>query len=118
MNPVPTEISNFFLAMQAGKAGAANLESCFAEDATYSEPFTGAERHHRGRAEIMKAMAMGWDQPLPDMTIHIDRVDTEPGAVLVHWTCRSPGLPGGIGRGRNRFTLKNGLIASLTTTFA
>lgn len=116
MNQVPTEISNFFLAMQAGKAGAGELEGHFAEDAVYEEPFTGAARTHNGKAEIMQAMAMGWEMPMVDTRISIDRVDADGSEILVNWTCRSPSLPGGQGSGLNRFELKDGLIVKLITT--
>jgi hypothetical protein len=33
------------------------------------------------------------------------------------WTCYSSALPGGAGRGTNRFTFKDGKIARLITTF-
>lgn len=116
MTAVPTEISNFFLAMQAGKPGAPMLEGFFAEDAIYEEPFTGETRRHQGRAEIMKAMALGWEMPMVDTHISIDRVETKSDALLIDWTCRSPSLPGGQGSGRNSFVLKDGLIEKLVTT--
>lgn len=116
MSSVPLEISNFFMAMQAGKAGADALKDCFAPDAVYQEPFTGEMRTHNGKDEIINAMALGWEQPLPDMTIHIDRVETKDSEILVNWTCKSPGLPGGQGSGLNRFVLEDGLITSLITT--
>lgn len=115
MSQVPLEISNFFLAMQAGKPGAAALEACFTDDAVYEEPFTGVFRTHVGKPEIMKAMALGWEMPLPDMTICIDRVDVVAGDIRVAWTCRSPGLPGGQGSGLNHFRLRNGKVARLVT---
>ncbi len=115
MTAVPTEISNFFLAMQAGKPGAPALEALFAPDAIYEEPFTGETRRHEGRAAIMKAMAMGWEMPMLDTHISIDRVETKPGELLIDWTCRSPSLPGGAGCGRNSFVLKDGLIEKLVT---
>lgn len=41
--------------MQAGRVGAERLAACFAEDAAYSEPFTGEMRTHHGRAAILAA---------------------------------------------------------------
>ncbi len=113
---LPLEVSNFFLAMQVGKAGAAALEAAFAEDAVYEEPFTGETRRHEGRGAIMRAMAMGWEMPMVDTRIEVTdaRVDGE--TVEVGWICHSPSLPGGRGAGHNVFTMRDGKIAALTTT--
>ena len=116
MNTVPIEISNFFLAMQAGEVGAAALEAHFAEDAVYEEPFTGETRRHEGRPAIMKAMALGWEMPMVDTRISVDRVEAAGDEILVAWTCRSPSIPGGQGSGLNRFSLRDGLIVRLITT--
>lgn len=117
MTDVPLEVSNFFLAMQAGKAGADRLRACFAPDAVYEEPFTGETRRHQGQDAIMSAMSLGWEpKPMPDMHIRIDQVTTKSGAVLVNWTCFSPAIPGGKGAGQNRYILKDGLIEELITT--
>ena len=113
---VPLEISNFFLAMQAGKSSAPVLEQCFASDAIYEEPFTGQTRRHEGREAIMKAMALGWEMPMVDTRIEIEHVAAKEGEVHVGWVCHSPSLPGGKGSGLNRFVLKNGLITQLITT--
>jgi hypothetical protein len=117
MTAVPTEISNFFLAMQAGAQGGDAMEKVLAPDATYEEPFTGKPMTHRGRDAILTAMRAGWAQPLPSMHIEIDRAETRADEVLIEWTCYSPALTGGAGRGTNRFTLKDGKIARLVTTF-
>ena len=118
MPAVPTEISNFFLAMQAGNAAAATMSSLFAENAVYEEPFTGSVQTHRGRDAILATMKAGWQHPLPDMHLTIDRVETAGASVVIDWTCRSPALPGGAGRGRNRFELSDGKITKLVTTLA
>lgn len=116
MAKVPIEVSNFFLAMQAGATGADALEACFANDAVYEEPFTGIDRRHKGKEAIMKAMALGWEIPMLDTRIHIDRVVTSGGEIHVNWTCFSPSLPGGRGSGLNRFRIEDGLIKRLVTT--
>jgi hypothetical protein len=113
---VPVEISNFFLAMQAGKPGAAALEACFADNAVYEEPFTGHTRRHTGKKDIMKAMALGWQMPMIDTRIRIDRVSTDADEIRVKWTCFSPSIPGGKGSGLNRYRMQDGLITSLVTT--
>lgn len=118
MTSVPLEISNFFLSMQAGEVGAEALMACFAENAVYEEPFTGTVRVHKGRAEIIKAMALGWEMPMVDTRISIDKVATVDNEILVEWTCRSPSIPGGQGSGMNRFVLHEGHITSLITTLS
>jgi SnoaL-like domain len=117
MTLIPKEIANFFNAMQAGRAGAAEMEAVFAEDAVYIEPFSGQVQQHVGKPAIMAAMARGWDYPLPDMRITIDRVESTEGDIRVSWTCHSPGLPGGRGQGENRYRMQaDGRIAELETT--
>jgi hypothetical protein len=113
---VPSEISNFFLAMQAGRSAAATMEKLFSDDAVYEEPFSGKPLTHKGRAAILAAMEGGWQQPLPDMHLSIERVEAKTDSIAVDWVCRSPALPGGAGRGRNTFVLKDGKIVSLKTT--
>lgn len=66
----------------------------------------------------MAAMRAGWATPLPEMTIVMDRVDVAGDEVRVVWTCRSPALPGGAGRGVNTFQLAAGKIVKLETSFA
>ncbi len=116
MTSVPLEVSNFFLAMQAGRIGADALAACFAEDAIYEEPFTGAVRRHEGRDAVMAAMAMGWENPMPDMRIRVDHAETDGDIIHVNWTCFSPAIPEGSGRGRNRYLMRDGLIVELITT--
>lgn len=116
MTQVPTEVSNFFLAMQAGKVGAEALEKCFSDEAIYEEPFTGQSRRHEGKAAIMRAMALGWEMPMLDTRIEIASAATSGNEVHIAWICHSPSIPGGKGSGKNRFTIKNGLITRLITT--
>lgn len=114
---MPTELSNFFLAMQAGKPGAERLEACFADDAVYEEPFSGTPTTHEGKAAIMAAMSRGWEpQPMPDMHIRLDHAQTSGNEIHVRWTCFSPAIPGGSGHGLNRFEMRDGLIVRLITT--
>lgn len=119
MKMIPVEIANFFTAMQAGRAGAALLATLFAEDAVYVEPFSGTPQRHVGKAAIMAAMARGWDHPLPEMHICIDRAESVGDTIRIDWTCLSPGLPGGRGRGTNRYRMRaDGRIAELETTLS
>jgi len=116
MRDIPIEVSNFFLAMQAGETSTEAIAACFADDAVYEEPFTGTMRVHRGKPAVMKAMALGWEMPMVDTRIRIDRAAARDGEIHVEWTCFSPSLPGGKGHGLNRFSFANGLIVSLITT--
>lgn len=113
---MPELIQRFFHAMQAGPEGAATLLSLFADDAVYVEPFSGAERTHEGLEAIRAALSPGWEQPLPDLSITVDRVDTEADRITADWTCRSPALPSGQGVGTNVFHLVDGRIQRLHTT--
>lgn len=114
---VPPELSNFFLAMQAGKPGAERLAACFADDAIYEEPFSGHPITHTGKDAIMQAMSRGWDPaPMPDMHIQLDHAQTKGDEIHVRWTCFSPAIPGGSGQGLNRFEMRDGLIVRLITT--
>jgi ketosteroid isomerase-like protein len=108
-------VTKFFRAMQAGAPGADELLSLFHDEAEYVEPFSGRELHHRGKPAIRAALEPGWKNPLPEMTITVDRVDVSDDAVRAEWTCRSPALPGGAGRGVNTFDIREGRIAKLVT---
>lgn len=111
----PEIIGRFFNAMQTGAASEAQMMALFADDAVYIEPFTGAPARHLGKPAVRDALAAGWKNPLPDMTITIDEVEVDGPTVTARWTCRSPALPGGKGSGVNVFTLRGGLISSLET---
>lgn len=112
----PPAVSEFFRCMQAGAPSAEAMMALFTEDAVYVEPFTGTAQTHRGATAIRAAMTPAWQQPLPAMTITIDRVELDGETVRAEWTCRSPALPGGAGRGVNVFTLHAGRIVRLETT--
>lgn len=112
----PPTVERFFRAMQAGASSEAEMMSLFAHDAVYVEPFSGQPCTHAGKPAIREAFAQGWNYPLPDMRITIDRFDVSADRVVVDWTCHSPGLPGGQGRGTNVFALSGGLIVRLETT--
>lgn len=117
MPSIPIGVANFFSAMQAGRAAEAEMRQLFAADAVYIEPFSGNPQRHVGRDAIMRAMSAGWQQPLTDMRIVIDSAEVKGIEVHIRWTCYSPSLPGGLGRGLNRFIIQNGLISELETTF-
>ena len=87
MTDVPIEVSNFFLAMQAGKTSDDAIAACFSDDAVYVEPFTDESRTHRGKDEIMKAMALGWEIPMVDTRIRIDRAAATGSEVHIESDC-------------------------------
>jgi ketosteroid isomerase-like protein len=108
-------IGRFFSAMQTGAASEAEMLSLFADDATYVEPFSGRPIRHEGKPAVAEALRAGWRNPLPDMSISVDKVEVDGTTIVARWTCRSPALPGGQGQGVNRFTLRDGLIVALET---
>lgn len=110
-------VDRFFAAMQTQGQSEAEMMALFADDAEYVEPFSGAARSHRGREAIRQALRESWRQPLPSMRIQIDEVRVDAGVTRARWTCFSPALPGGSGRGENTFTLRDGLITRLETRF-
>jgi uncharacterized protein (TIGR02246 family) len=118
MSTTPLPIAAFFRAMQAGAAAEASMAQLFADDAVYIEPFSGRPTTHKGKEAIMATMRAGWAYPLPDMKIELDSVEVSGNEIVVAWICRSPGLPGGLGRGVNRFSLDGGLISKLETTIS
>jgi ketosteroid isomerase-like protein len=110
-------VTRFFRAMQGGASSEEELMRLFAADATYIEPFSGTPREHRGHRAIRDVMREGWRTPLPEMRIEVDAVSVDGDTVRAEWTCYSPALPGGSGRGENVFTLRDGLIVRLETRF-
>ena len=116
MNQMPLQITNFFLAMQAGPHGLSMLGDMFAHDATYSEPFSGQSAPHKGPAAIMAAFDASRSDAFNDAVITLGAVDVDGETITVGWTCISQAIPGGRGSGTNVFTLKDGLITALVTT--
>lgn len=116
MSKLPLDIANFFLAMQAGPSGAEILGSFFADDAVYSEPFSGQSKPHRGRDAILAAFAASRSEDFSDAVINLGAVEVEAETITVKWTCYSQAIPGGSGSGTNVFTVSNGKIVSLVTT--
>ena len=108
-------VRRYVAAMQTGAMAEQDMMALFTEDAVYVEPFSGAPRTHEGKPAIRRAMVEGWKTPLPDMRLEVDRVDVDGEVVRAQWTCISPALPGGKGRGENTFTLREGRITRLET---
>ena len=116
MPSTPDTVQHFFVAMQTGASAEEAMMALFADDAVYVEPFSGTPVTHEGKDAIRATMRRGWQYPMRDMTITVDRVEVSGETVTAAWTCRSPDLPGGAGRGTNRFTLRAGKIVRLETT--
>ena len=115
MNQMPLQITNFFLAMQAGPHGLSMLGDMFAPDATYSEPFSGQSAPHKGPAAIMAAFDASRSDAFDDAVINLGSVEVDGETITVEWTCISEAIPGGRGSGRNVFQMHEGKIASLVT---
>jgi hypothetical protein len=116
MNSVPIEVTNFFLAMQAGPSGLDLLETMFAPDAQYLEPFSGQVEPHIGAKAIVAAFKGSRSDAFDDAVIHLGAIEVDGETITVQWTCISQAIPGGSGSGTNVFTLRDGLITSLVTT--
>jgi hypothetical protein len=111
----PASINRFFAAMQGGASCEDEMLDLFHDEAIYIEPFSGKIRTHTGKTAIRDVMRDGWRHPMPDMRIEMDRINVDGEDVRVAWTCYSPALPGGQGKGENLFRLKDGLIERLET---
>lgn len=116
MTHMPLEITNFFLAMQAGPSGLDLLGTLFSDDAEYTEPFSGSSEPHRGRAAILKAFENSRSEDFDDAVITLGSVVVSGEMITVRWTCISKAIPGGQGSGTNVFHLSGGKIISLVTT--
>ncbi|MES0881354.1 nuclear transport factor 2 family protein [Roseibium sp. SCP14] len=116
MSMMPLEITNFFLAMQAGPSGLEILGSVFAEDAEYAEPFSGQPEPHKGRKAILQAFAESRTDAFDDAVINLRSVEVSNETITVKWTCYSQAIPGGSGSGTNVFKISGGRIVSLVTT--
>ena len=116
MRDMPVEITNFFLAMQAGPHGLDLLRTLFTEDAEYSEPFSGVAAPHTGRDAIVAAFDASRSDAFDDAVINLRSVEMAGDTITIGWTCISQAIPGGRGSGTNVFTMRDGKIAALTTT--
>jgi hypothetical protein len=116
MNKMPFQITNFFLAMQAGPPGLDLLKTMFAQDAEYTEPFSGQAAPHKGRDAIIAAFANSRSSNFDDAVINLGAVEVAGETITVRWTCISQAIPGGQGSGTNVFRLNAGEITSLVTT--
>ena len=109
-------VQSYFKAMQAGRSAADDLFALFAEDAVYSEPFSGQVRTHEGKAAIESYLRASWETTPPDLTLEVDRIDVDGAQVRSEWTCRSPAFPQPV-RGVDVCHIKEGKIARLQVSF-
>ncbi|MCA9494168.1 MAG: nuclear transport factor 2 family protein [Myxococcales bacterium] len=107
-------VRQYFICMQRGAEAETDLLALFHDDAVYVEPFTapGTSRTHEGKPAIRAALRQGWEAPPPDMTLTVDRIDTDGDEVTSRWTCASPVFPGPIA-GEDRYVVREGRIARL-----
>jgi len=97
-------VEGMFKAMQAGPDGEETMMSLFADDAVFIEPFSGQSQTHAGKQAIRQSFRDQWNDPPPDLTLVLDRVDLDGAQVRADWTCTSPVFPSPM-RGYDLFTL-------------
>lgn len=99
-------VEGLFRAMQAGPGGEEAMVGLFAEEAVLIEPFSGRPQTYTGRAAIRQSFRDQWNNPPPDLTLVLDRVDLDGPLVRAEWTCTSPAFPSPM-RGYDLFTLND-----------
>ena len=105
-------VENMFKAMQAGPAGEEAMMALFAEDAVFTEPFSGQPQTHVGVEAIRESFREQFANPAPDMQLHVDRIDLDEGQIKADWTCTSSVFPTPM-KGHDLFTIHEGKIATL-----
>lgn len=116
MTAIHSQVTNFFLAMQAGPHGADRLRAMFTEDAVYREPFSGSPEPHLGPEAIAAAFSSSRSEAFNDAVVQLGEISIDGAEITVTWTCFSQAIPGGQGSGTNVFRMRDGQIAALTTT--
>ncbi|MCB9676300.1 MAG: nuclear transport factor 2 family protein [Alphaproteobacteria bacterium] len=109
-------VQRYYDAMRAGPDGHEALLALFAEDAVYVEPFSGAERTHRGHAAIRAMLRDSQADAPPDLVLVVHRIEVDAGGVFADWSCSSPVFPAPV-HGTDRYVLRDGRIARLETRF-
>lgn len=105
-------IERYFTAMRRGATAEEDMMALFSEDAVYVEPFTGEGRPWIGKESVRAALRRGWEEPLPDIELVVNRIDIRDGEATADWVCTSPALPGPI-TGRDNYTIADGKITRL-----
>lgn len=105
-------IERIFKAMQTGLEAEEDMMALFADDAVFTEPFSGEPQTHEGKPAIRKCFIDMWSEPGPDMELTVDRVDLDDDKIIAEWTCTSPAFSEPM-RGMDKFRIKDGLIQYL-----
>lgn len=105
-------VDAYFRAMQQGQIGQEALLALFADDAVYTEPFTGTPRTHEGIRAIRACVEASWAYSPPGLVLAVDRVDVDGARVLARWTCSSPAFTAPV-KGQDRYLIRDGKIARL-----
>lgn len=105
-------VTRYFAAMRRGAVAEDQMMSLFADDAEYIDPFTGSPRTSRGKEAIRSTLREGWDEPLPEMELQVQRIDIDGSHVTSEWTCTSPALLNPV-RGRDRYEIEDGKVRRL-----
>ena len=82
-------VEDVFRAMQAGPHGEQAMMDLFADEAVLVEPFSGRVQIHTGKAAIRQSFQDQWKNPLPDLTLILNRVDLDGPLIRAEWTCTS-----------------------------
>ena len=105
-------VERMFKAMQTGLAAEKDMMALFADEAVFTEPFSGAPRTHNGKEAIRASFVEMWSDPGPDMELTVGRVDMDGDTIRAEWTCTSPAFSEPM-RGHDLFCIKDGLIQNL-----
>ena len=105
-------VENLFKAMQAGPTAESQMMALFADDAVFIEPFSGQPQTHVGLDAIRASFQAMWADPVPDLSLTLDRVDLDGEQVRVDWTCTSPVFPTPM-RGHDLFVINGSKIVRL-----
>lgn len=108
-------VDAWFAAMRRGRKGEEELLALFHEHAHYVEPFSGEPREHVGKPAIRACFREGWETPMPDLELLVERVDVDGDRIRATWVCSTSAWPSPI-RGLDVYTLRDGLIMRLETS--
>lgn len=105
-------VERMFKAMQTGLEAEDDMMALFADDAVFTEPFSGEPQSHEGSTAIRKCFVDMWSEPGPDMELTVERVDLDGDRISAEWTCDSQAFAEPM-RGVDKLRIRDGLIQSL-----
>ena len=108
-------IDSYFAAMRRGAAAEEEMMALFADDAVYTEPFSGESEPAVGKEAVRARLRAGWEAPLPDLELDVLEVEVDGAVARTRWECRSPALPGPV-QGEDRYEIREGRITRLEVT--